>query len=734
MFDRDQAGSGASGQEITSLVVTWWQNWRPGDNWANLVDPSGSDGAAFLGEVHRRIEGSVLLDAAGRTAEEVHAEVLQRLGIDLSPGNRWDWRHGLKQLGQNRLVLIANAHRAGCTRGSSEPDRVLSTTIGDLEGGTVGVLVHLTPERLPRLAKVAFRLLSPVTTEVDWPIPVRALSLARPRIVPMRVWAELTNALGGERVSETVLHSVLEDFSPHLLSGEHGVAFADESLAERLRRGMTEDEICRVDRHMAEWLKRSCLEFRHPEGWAESGPEGRYAATGLVMHAAQADFVESVSTEGSGRRGLFEDLLQNGGMMANVPQTALLDAARCAYIGDVPGNAAAGAAVQLWSYGVVPPRQAEWASWLHLIATARGDRAFADAVADSGVRLPWKAKWTRWRPPGGYHWSYLVPGPVDGLAEVRWQGRPAVAGLYTWSSRADIWDAATGEHLAGPWKEEIPEECRPDLAWPSGQGEGRPGPETVADFEDAMSDEDAVHDLFLDSPPLHLDNQVIFGGPGGLFAIEPADADTFSGLNFPGFQPFSGSYAFTTAVTPAATPPPSPADLAELYGAQSIHKFSAGMIPEGLTDEPMRRTLTEFGLPEMSDEDGLGIYPHGDHRMRIFDEVPWPSDVAPVEESGPFFQIGFWMGGALVIDAPTGHVLRIPSEPGEEHLAGLPAAHSLENFLTMVALWITGLLLKGLVEGDDEANLLPDHVLAAHRRIDPEGAEAPAWAYAFHNP
>ncbi|MFE0191706.1 hypothetical protein [Streptomyces sp. NPDC058989] len=104
-----------------------------------------------------------------------------------------------------------------------------------------------------------------------------------------------------------------------------------------------------------------------------------------------------------------------------------------------------------------------------------------------------------------------------------------------------------------------------------------------------------------------------------------------------------------------------------------------------------------------------------------------------IEETGPFFQIGFWMGGELVIDGSTGHVLRVPSEPGEEHLAGLPAAHSLEKFLTMVALWVTGHLTKGLVEGDDEANLLPDHVLAAHKLIDRAGAEAPAWAYAFHN-
>ncbi|WP_407286507.1 hypothetical protein [Streptomyces sp. BP-8] len=75
----------------------------------------------------------------------------------------------------------------------------------------------------------------------------------------------------------------------------------------------------------------------------------------------------------------------------------------------------------------------------------------------------------------------------------------------------------------------------------------------------------------------------------------------------------------------------------------------------------------------MSNEDGLGIYPYGDHRMRIFDEVSWPPDIVSVEETGPFFQIGFWMGGELVIDGPTGHALRVPTEPGEEHHWKSPA-------------------------------------------------------------
>ncbi|UZJ31476.1 SUKH-4 family immunity protein [Streptomyces endophytica] len=724
-----------------ALVSAWRQNWRPGDKWAHLVATSGTAAVAVLEDIHRQTEGSVLVDAAGRTTEEVFSEVLRLLGVDLSPGKRSRWRTALRRQNAGRLVLIANAHQAGSTRGSSEPDQLLSQAARSLSRFQLVVVLHHTPDRLPRRPKTVFHLQGPEhghgADEADRPAPLRALALARPRVVPMCVWAELTAALGPEPATEPVLRGLLEEFSDHLVSGEHGVAFVDEDLAEALRRDASDEEVGRVDRHMAAWLLRKSPEFRHAEGWAKSGPEGRYAAMGLAMHAAQAQ-VAAAGSFGEEQQGPFAELLRDGGTVANIPQTTLLDAARCAFLDDLPGNSAAGAALYLWSYGVIPAHQQEWAAWLHLMATARGDHAFAAAVAASGVRLPWKAKWTHWRPPGGCHWRYLEPGRIDGLTEVRWQGRAAVASLYTESARADIWDADTGEHLAGPWNDEIPEEHHGDLSWRSASGNDLPGPESVEDLEEAMSEEESVHDLLLDSPALFIGNQVILGGSGGLFAIEPTrpepERGSFSLPNYANQEPFTGSYDLASAVTPVDAPPPSPADLAEIYGAHHIHSFPEHTLPEGLTDESTRRTLIEFGLPAMSDENGMGIYPFGDHRMTVFDEIPWPSDITPAAESGPFFQIGFWMGGKLVIDGPTGHVLRIPSEPDEDHLAALPAAQSLENFLTMVALWITGHLTKELIDGDDEAYLVPHHVLTAHRHIDPTGAEAPAWAYAFHNP
>jgi hypothetical protein len=716
-----------------SHISDWWHSRRPAGTAAYLVDPSGSDGATVLRELHSGMSDSVLVDASGLTAEQVHETALHALGADLAPARRDEWRTQLYDMAGDRLLIVTNTHRAGSTRRSSEPEHLISGTVEALATGRVAVLAHVIPRDLPAAddegdddeyeeneSRVVFQL-----PEHDhaFALPdstaLRALALAEPRVVPTRAWAELTTALSGEPVSVAELDQ-LTLTTAELLPAPDGVAFADEGLAEALRQDMDPAELRRVNRHMTEWLSRHAPEFRHPMGWSRSGPMGSYAANGLAMHAAQA--------------GTFEELLRRGGPLANIPQTALLDAAYFAFEGNIPGNSAAADAVYLWLYGVVPPGQPEWASWLHLMSTTRGDGDFASAVAESGVRLPWKAAWTRWRPPGGYHPRFLGPGPVDGLAEVRWQGRPAVAGLYSSTSRTDVWDAATGELLAGPWNgNEIPAEHRADLARPASPGTGPATPETFRELWHAVPDARSAHFTLLQSPPLPLADRVILGGSGGLFAIEPAPGAAFEGFSSPNVPPLSALYAAPGATAPVGAPPPSPSHLAELFGADKIREFDEDEIPERLADEATRRTLLTFGLPDMR-EGGMGIYPWGDEQVEdILTETPWPPDIERPEETGPFFQIGRWMGGALVVDGPTGHVLRLPAETGEDALAALPAAFSLENFLAMVALWITGLRTRAIIEEHDERSLLPQHVLIALLRIDKNGVLARAWTYAFHN-
>ncbi|MEU9502735.1 SUKH-4 family immunity protein [Streptomyces sp. NPDC048196] len=724
----DEGGNSRCCSSGSTLIDDWWRAHRPGGQPAFLIDPSGTGGGSVLQEVHLRVEGSVLVDAQGLTAEEVQERVLLALGVDLGPGKRSRWRSSLRQITDARLVLIANAHRSGRTRRAHEPDRLILGTVAGLNSGNVAVLAHTSPRDLPNRSTVVLRLPENAETEgLESPL-LQALALAEPREVPLRVWAELAVAVTGKTVSETVLAPFVEDHPDLLQSGPNGVSFIDEGIAERLRREATPAEVTRVNRHLFDWLRRVSHEVQHPDGWAAYGPEGRYAAIGLAAHAVQA--------------GALEELLPHGEVLANIPQTVLMDAACCASAGRVPGNSAAADALHLWAYGVVPSQQSEWAALLHLMATARKDTAFAAAVAESGVQLPWTAKWTHWRPPGGYHVRYTKTMPLTALAEVRWNGRPAIAGLCE-RKQPDvaIWDAETGALLAGPWQgDDIPEGHLGALSWPSlpahpessNDADGRPGPLTFHDLHTGVPAGRGPHPSLLESPPLPVGDLVVLGGSGGLFAIEPGPGEEFSGFGSGNHQPLSGPYATVGPTVPLDAPPPSPKDLIELYGDEEIFELEEEELPEGLTDEAARHTLLEFGLPDMR-EGGMGLYPYGDHRFEVMDEVFWPDDVPPVDETGPFFQIGFWMGGELVVDGPTGHVLRIPTEPEEHHLASLPAACSVEDFLTMVGLWVTGLRTKQTVHNDLEAVLLPQYVAIAQSTVDSTGAEAPAWSYVFHN-
>ncbi|MHC5257539.1 hypothetical protein ACYSUO_06625 [Streptomyces sp. UC4497] len=97
------------------------------------------------------------------------------------------------------------------------------------------------------------------------------------------------------------------------------------------------------------------------------------------------------------------------------------------------------------------------------------------------------------------------------------------------------------------------------------------------------------------------------------------------------------------------------------------------------------------------------------------------------------------MGGELVIDGPTGRVLRVPTGPDpagpdEEHLTALPAARDLESFLTMVALYLTGLRTRDLApprgsEREQVTHWLPE----ALAEVDETGGRQPAWAYLLEN-
>ncbi|WP_407285798.1 SUKH-4 family immunity protein [Streptomyces sp. BP-8] len=717
-------------EEVTGRVGAWWREGGLGGQVAFLVASDGHDASAVTREIHEHVPGSVVVDATGLTAEQVMQQALTALGVDLSADKRDDWRFALGAWPEERLLLVVNAHRAGPTRRSHEPERLVTRTLPWLARGKLAVVVHVVPELLParvdpravfRLSLASVESLPAVTESVA----LRALALAEPRFVPVPVWARLVTALTGEATSEDELAEFAREGSGILRLGPLGVSFVDEGLAETLRREIESSELSRVNRHVVAWLMRSAPGFHHPEGWAKRGAVGLYAATGLAMHAVQA--------------GTYDEVLRDGRVIANLPQTALMDAARSITF-LIPGNTAAADAIHLWGWGVTPRHQTEWASWVHLMALSRDDLEFASAVASSCLTLPWQVKWAHWRPPGGYHAHYLRAGRFAALAEVRWQGRPAIAGLQqrtvdgAQQPYVSIWDMETGDRVAGPWEsDEIPQEHRADLTWPASPTDVSASPALARELFGSSFPRRSEQDFVLPCAPLAVGEVVVFGGDLGLIAIRPADGVDISDFGSRQ-QPLSWDYTDAGASSPSDAPAPSHEDVITLFGEDAIYPIEVEDFPDRLTHPATRELLLEFGLPSMN-EGSMGLFPYGNWEIGILDELPsWPEGIEPVPETGPFFQFGKWMGGKLVVDGPTGHVLRVPTKPGQDHLAGLPAAHSLEDFLTMVALWTTGLRTRSILPpANSERGQITYWVLGALAEVDEADSEQPAWSYVLHN-
>lgn len=709
--------------QAVAQVRDWWGDGAPKKKHLDVVSLTNATGV--LEEVHRHITRSVLLDATEAGAEDVFRDALRLIGVPYDEARPYAWRQSARRHGAGKLVLITHAGRAGLTRRSAQSALVRDRVAERLALAGPSVVVDTlppdpgaSPHRWPSLwlddtspDGPQNTLAAAVVTASQSP-QLRALALSEPRRVPWEVWSELARAAGASDFDEAALPELADRFPELVTITDTEVSFADEAVAEALRRETPAELSGRVNSHMVRWLRGLAPRLRHPDGWAASGPLGRYAAHGLAMHAVQA--------------GEFDALLREGGVLANLSQNALLDAAHCAYDGSVPGSNAAADAAYSWMYGVAPTDQGEWAAWLHLMAMARNDSELCADIERSGVRLPWKARWTHWRPPGGYDLEYLEPGPVDTLFEVRWRDRPAVAAKAS-DKGVRVWDAATSELLAGPWFDEaFPDEAVNTLTWPPETG--RAGPTSRRELLAHDDSGEGPDDEFL-PVSLRLGNLTVFAGPGGVFAVEGADTAAEHVIAPLRGAPLLGARIAAGPTLPMNAPTTTAADLAKLFPQAPVLRTPPESLPTGLTDETARRVLSDIGLPVM-DEKGIRLEPDYE---RFLWELPWTKGIEQPAENGPFFQIGLWMGAEIVIDGPSGHVLRMPRTADESGLDGFLVATSLDRFLAMVTWWITGRRILGTLENQDEDHLFRQHIEDAVWEIDAAGSQAEAWTYALHN-
>ncbi|WP_338673285.1 SUKH-4 family immunity protein [Streptomyces sp. SCSIO 30461] len=720
-----------SPEQSLSYVLDWWGGGGPsGGRDLHVVSHCG--GPALMEHVHQSVTASGILDAKGMYGDEAFRHMLRLVGVPDSDLTSYGWHRAARRNAVNKLVLIKNAWQAGLTRRSAQPAIIRNFAARQLALEGAGVVVDLGPvddeQAGPRRRGATLRLDDSallegrLTSAMSSPY-IQVLALSEPRHVPLEVWGQLARGAGLPDRDGKSLNGIALRYADLLTVDDDHVAFLDEAVPEALRHRASADFKVRVNRHMARWLREAAPRLRHPDGWAASGALGWYAAHGLAMHAVQADE--------------FEGLLTDGEAVANLPRAVLVDAAHCAYDGSLPGSNPAADAVFLQMYGVNPPSQGEWAAWLHLMAMSRDDTELRQGIENSGVRLPWKTRWTHWRPPGGYDVSYLKPGPVHEVHAVRWQGRPAVAAC-TADRSVLIWDLATSELVAGPWSEEqFPRDQLHHLSWDTEirthDTQDTPqafGPTTRTELSaHGQCAEGPVEDDDFLSISLDMGTVTVVAGLGGVFAVESTKPGEPAVITH--FSDNASLLGNNTAAGPAR---PSRAQLEPSALCASLpdvrlRRTDTERIPAGLTDQVARRILVDTGLPALEAK-GIRLHPE---RPEFLCERQWPSDVEQAQESGPFYEIGLWMGGEVVVDGSSGHVFRIPSEPDESGLEGALVAADLDRFLKMLIEWLTGRFILEDLDNRDEAFLLRQHIEDAIWLIDDTGSAAGAWQYPLHN-
>ncbi|MDC2958786.1 SUKH-4 family immunity protein [Streptomyces gilvifuscus] len=701
--------SDSGSQEAMGRLRAWVDDPAPKYGFLFVDGPGGSGKSALLRDFAEARPNAVLVDAAGVSTEAVLDSVMKSLGVSYGDyrGAEFLTDEMEEQDPSHSVVVVSNTQWAGQTRSTTEPWHTAEHLAGNLGLGfrDTGVrfvieidstVQDLSPRnRDPLLLEARPRVL---LTEFD-SLPARcrsailALALSEPRRVRFEEWQALCSLLGVDFTDNEL--RALADESPFVSVTEDDfpVSLTFDADARALRRACSPEKFQAFQNAVVERLS-AC---------ADDDPLADYRSRALPAHAAVA--------------GRFEELLSDPGKLATCRHTALVEALPVAYPDGVPAGTFAADLHYLDALGVAPASHAEWLSLLHLVALSQGDTERARALTESADALPWRTVWTNWRAPGRLH--RLGPD----IPAVKRISASAHTVTTTFADRTSLeWDASSGQRVES-------DNSLADIA---------PSPPLWHAEDPSWNllrlrlSEDPAFVRAVQAPSLWaaacVGRLVVMAGDRGLYAVEP-DAHRSGSTGLPALPSVGPRCKIRPRPFDKTACEPTRARVNNVFTAETTPTLSDEQLPSGLTHEPTRRFLKEVGFPAVS-----GFYGLDTHHLLDTGLVKhaWEGTKAfrtPVGD-GPFYTLGSWIGGILLLDGPTGRVLR-QSRPGavDDMQPGDPlAGSSLASFVAMVCLQWEYMRAYTTSGGLDGADLLAE-LTSWLSALDPAAATTRNWGH-----
>ncbi|MGA5561671.1 SUKH-4 family immunity protein [Streptomyces platensis] len=645
-----------------------------------LRGAGGSGAGQVLEDLRRRVPEAVFVDCLHLSAEDVAIQVLLGLGVDPEAARErrsslWS-AQGL--INRDAVVLLANAQWAGPTVTSTEPGRVLrlvAERFGRDDRRCLRIVVEGDADRarIPHRRQMQEMLIAEPEGDgsgsagtlqgagadaVARNRAIRLLAAAEKPGVAFPVWSALCEAVG-HRTDEEELRSLVAQY-PNQLSAEtaedgtESVSFTTPALRSIAREA---GPLSSVDQQTL---------FHYLSAHADTPELARYAAQTLPLHAALG--------------GSLEELLGNGEILARTERYGLLQGLAAAWPAGVPQGTVAMDIHYLETQRVDPVSRGEWLSWLHWAAVNRGQRDVADGIVNAGIEMPWKTLWSHQRP-------YGVFGPFEGevgrVDQVRVERRDEVP-------VAVMRRVVQYDDMGGPLNEEYVERV---FALDDGTEVGAESVVRIPHTQDTPRLAEFQEDAALPAPRTPNANRSIrpagpgrwvIGGHGGLYAVDAlATADSEAGVwgRGPYLGPITKAATWQCPEEALADGAPSMSWLEEIFGTGSCRPVSAIDLPDGLRNPTAREFLSTTGLPYLNGQ--IPFFSSLPLDEQGLPEFEWPEDDTDPEAEGPFYRIGSWMGGAVVLDGSSGTVL----QDTESGYSTVLLASSLPQFATVLRLY-----------------------------------------------